>query len=899
MQTESHTGTDFLSGTGPYRQLIENLQAAVYTCDIDGHILQYNKAAVELWGRTPIPGKDLWCGSLKVFNVDGSPLPLDKCPMAIAVKEGRRVDNFEIIIERPDGRRLNVMPHPQPLTNMAGKTIGAVNMLIDITRHHSTEERLRESEDRLRLAIEGTQLTTWDLNLVTKELIYSHRLASLFGHDELKSLNYRALREQIHPDDKKIVDNALETARKSGNLAYEARILRPDNSVRWIRTDGKILFDDSNVPIRMLGTILDITDKREVAESIEKLAAIVESSDDAIVSITTEGVITSWNMGANLLYGYSSEEMLGRLMNPVIPKDRHLEESEILERIKKGEKVEHYETIRVKKNGEVVDVSLTVSPIKDSLGTIIGASKSARNISKQKQAERSLIENEQKLQIVIEASQLGTWELNVKTGEVSYSKRYLEILGYSEKAKLEHGNLLQRLYPEDLEIRDKAFEDAFKTGRLYYVSRLVWADETIHWIEARGKVFYDEQNNPLRVIGTVRDITEEKSYQQDLMEKEQRFRTLANAMPQFIWTSDQGGNLNYFNEAVFEYSGLTFEQINKEGWLQIVHPDDREENIRRWFYSIQSGEPFLFEHRFRRKDGEYRWQMSRATPQRSSDGKIQMWIGTSTDIHDRKLFTDELEERVLQRTSELHQRNEDLVKSNIELGQFAYVASHDLQEPIRKILTFSTRIMELEGEKFSETGKDYFKRMQLASSRMRQLIMDLLTYSRTSTAEGKFEEVDLTIILNTVLDLLKETIDQKKAEIKARNLPTLTIIPYQFEQLLTNILSNALKFSRENVAPVITISADIIEGRKINSNAMQDELYHRIIISDNGIGFDQQFSDRIFQVFQRLHGKDEYAGTGIGLSIVKKIVENHNGIITTESALGKGASFVIHIPISD
>ncbi len=893
-----HIDGKLLSEDGNYHQLIENLPAAIYTCDSNGNIFQFNKAAVELWGRTPIKGKDRWCGSQKIFNPDGTPLALDDCPMAVAIREGRAVNDREIIIERPDGSRRNVLPHPQPFKDTSGKVVGAVNMLMDITGSKNTEEKLRESEHRLRLATEGTQLATWDLNLKTRKIIYSPRLASIFGHDESKRMTHQEMRDQIHREDiHDIVEKAFDRALKSSEYNYEARIVHPDNSIHWIKTLGKVIFDDKGVPLRMLGTMMDITDQREADARIVELAAIVESSDDAILSISMDGTITSWNAGAQRLYGYAQEEMIGRKMNHIIPPDRQQEELAILVKIKGGEKVEHFETRRLTKDNRLLDVSLTVSPIKDSNGKIIGASKSARDITRQRQFEQKMIENEHRLQIVIAASELGNWELNVRTGEVQYSKRYLEIVGYPDQSELTHEDLLRRLHPDDSQIRDNAFKDAYSSGQLNYTSRLIWGDGSIRWIEAKGKVFYDENKNPEKVIGTVRDITEEKFFQQELLENEQKFRLLADSMPQFVWTGDGLGNLNYFNQSVYNYSGLTQQQIAEGGWIRIVHPDDRDENTKRWIQSITSGEPFLFEHRFQRHDGEYRWQLSRAKPQRDSEGNIQMWVGTSTDIHDRKLFTDELEEKVSQRTRELNQLNEVLAKSNMELEQFAYVASHDLQEPLRKIQTFAARLMELESLNLSDTGKDYLRRMQSASARMKQLIVDLLTYSRTETTERNFQLVDITTILQTVLEQLRETIEQKHAIIEWTQLPTMRVIPYQFEQLLTNIISNALKFSRQDVAPTISISADIIAGNKLGSPANFKKKYNRIIVKDNGIGFDPQFKDRIFQVFQRLHGKDEYAGTGIGLSIVKKIVENHNGIITTESEVNEGAKFVIMIPV--
>lgn len=422
-------------------------------------------------------------------------------------------------------------------------------------------------------------------------------------------------------------------------------------------------------------------------------------------------------------------------------------------------------------------------------------------------------------------------------------------------------------------------------------------EDAIRWIHAKGKAFFDNDRKPYLFSGTVLDVTEKRLALEELQESEQKFRLLADSMPQFIWTGDQQGNLNYFNTALYNYTGLSPEKIASEGWLQVIHPEDRAENIRLWMYSVSTGEPFLFEHRFRRSDGIYRWQLSRAIPQTDANGNIQMWVGTSTDIHEQKTFAQELENQVQQRTSELKQSNEELIKSNNELAQFAYVASHDLQEPLRKIQIFITGIQDWDNDKLSDRGKDYFTRIHSASKRMQQLILDLLSFSRASTSEKHFEQVDLNKVLQTVREQLKDSIDSMNAVIKVSKLPIVKAISYQFEQLFTNLLSNALKFSKKGIPPRIDITYSRVTGKNINhSSAESEKRYHKIVVSDNGIGFEPQFRERIFNVFQRLHGRDEYAGTGIGLSIVKKIVENHHGFIEADSTPGNGSSFIIYIP---
>ncbi len=246
---------------------------------------------------------------------------------------------------------------------------------------------------------------------------------------------------------------------------------------------------------------------------------------------------------------------------------------------------------------------------------------------------------------------------------------------------------------------------------------------------------------------------------------------------------------------------------------------------------------------------------------------------------------------------EKEKRAAELISANKELLAFTYVSSHDLQEPLRKIQTFVTIILENENENLSESGKYNFQRMQIAAGRMQQLIDDLLAFSRISTTELIFEKTELIIITEEVKTELRDTILEKKATIEAIALCPANIIQFQFRQLMYNLISNALKFSKPDVPSHIIIQSSIVRGNTLyNEKLSPGKNYCHITVKDNGIGFEPHFSERIFEVFQKLHGKEVYGGTGIGLAIVKKIVENHNGIITAKSELNKGAQFDIYIP---
>ena len=601
------------------------------------------------------------------------------------------------------------------------------------------------------------------------------------------------------------------------------------------------------------------------------------------------------------LWGRGGLEVMNKPLLEAIPEIKDQIVSEELNQVyKTGVRFETKEMpVVLKRNGtlETVYINFSLEPLYNTQGNIDGIMPVGFDVTEQVKARQKVEVNKEKLDIVIDASGLGTWEYFLKSNKVKYSRRHLEIFGYLENDKPSHPDLVKHIHPDDFAARAKAHKEAIKTGILDYRSRILWKDNSLHWIEVKGKVFYNKEKKPIRMIGTVRDITNEKHAEKELLEREQKFRLLADSLPEHIWTSDTEGNLNYFNQSVFDYSGLTLDQITEDGWIQIVHPDDREENINQWMNSIKTGKDFLIEHRFRRFDGEFRWQLSRAIPQKDEHGNIRMWVGSSTDIQDQKMFLQELEKQVSERTAELARKNVDLEKMNKELQSFAYISSHDLQEPLRKIQTFSSRIMDKELESLSERGKDYLMRMQNAANRMQTLIEDLLAYSRTSTGEQKFKKMKLSDVVAEVAEDLKEELEQKDAQLEVNAPCEVDIIHFQFRQLLINLIGNSLKFVKNDINPVIKISSIRKKGADFNNERLaKDKYYCRVRVEDNGIGFEPKHAELIFELFQRLYGKSEYKGTGIGLAIVKKIVENHNGIVIASGQKNQGATFDIYLP---
>ncbi len=372
----------------PVLQMIRALPVAIYTCDKNGYVQLYNSAAVELWGREPQPGIDLWCGSFKIFNKDGSEITLDECPMAITLREGKAVEGEEVIIERPDGRRINALPHPIPLFDDAGNLKGAVNMVVDITK-------------------------------------------------------------------KKAADEKLAT-----------------------------------------------------------LAAIVQSSDDAIIGKTLEGIITSWNDAATRIFGYSSEEMIGQPVTLLIPPDRLNEEPGILERLKRGEKVEHFNTVRITRDKRLIDISLTISPIRDEKGHIIGASKIARDITKQKKTESDIKDSELLFKTISSASPAALWMTDANGQNVFVNETWINWTGKPFDHQLTDGWLGSVVQEDRNRVIEKFTESIQNLKQFRSEFRFLRNDGELRWGLSEGYPYNDSSGSFSGYAGSVTDITDLKKLEQ-------------------------------------------------------------------------------------------------------------------------------------------------------------------------------------------------------------------------------------------------------------------------------------------------------------------------------------------------------------------------------------------------
>ena len=412
----------------------------------------------------------------------------------------------------------------------------------------------------------------------------------------------------------------------------------------------------------------------------------------------------------------------------------------------------------------------------------------------------------------------------------------------------------------------------FESGAVDYLTKPV--DPDILMLKVRNFYRLYEKNRAL------------KEAEKELTATVTELHSTLESLPQLAFTADREGRIEFVNKQWFQFSET------KDRFPETLPGTASLESL--WLESIGDGRAVETEVCLKKRgDGQYYYHLLRATPVYVNES-ISRWVGTLTSIHEQKMLNETLERKVAERTRELLEMNRELEISNNELQQFTSVASHDLKEPLRKIQFFGSMI----ADSGSLDGKlaTYMDKIIGSSNRMSQLISDLLSFARVAE-DVAFEDTDIDVIINHILVDLELVIEEKKATVEVTHIPPVQGVPSLLRQLFQNLLSNALKFSNPGVPPHIRIHGEEVELPAGAGPTGESVRYCRIFIADNGIGFDEKYKDKIFSLFQRLHTREAYEGTGIGLTIAKKIVEKHNGQISVESQPGQGSTFTILLPV--
>ncbi len=791
----------------------------------------------------------------------------------------------------------------EPLREADGTVSGVMALAHEITEQVAARKKVEASEKKFEAAIIAVEGIIWTNNANGEMIGEQPGWANLTGQhfEEYQSYGWT---KAIHPDDAQpTVDAWNRAVATNSTFEFEHRVKTAQNEWRLFSVKAVPAFDDNGAIQQWVGVHTDITEQKVAQEKLAYRTALLEAhnetSIDGILLVDTHGKILSfnqrfveiWNMPQQIVNDKDDEAALLFAMSQLVNPQQFIEKVKYLYEHPTETSLDELEL----KNGKIVERN-GYSVIGED-GTYYAWSWTFKDITQRKRIELDLKNTKDQLELTFKNIPAGVYLLNEKGEMIYVNDRGAAVYGDFKPEDL----LAAKDLPALLKIADDLFERYDENGHHFnpqnspaYISLTTGlpsqailmqtnkVTKETRWHYVQGAPLFNEDGKVSMVLVTSTDITVQKSAEQKMRESEVRFRLLSDEMPQFVWTGDAGGHLTYFNEAVYKYSGLTKEDLANDAWIQIVHPDDREENTRLWIQSIATGNDFIFEHRFKRADGEYRWQLSRAVPQRDEQGVIQQWIGTSTDIHDKKNIEEQLEKLVAERTKELQRSNEDL-------QQFAHVASHDLKEPIRKIETFTSRLEQHLHGTLDETSSRFIERIHVATNRMFNMIDGVLTYSTTNALTQIPQIVDLDEVVKSIETDLEVALQKTNGTLHYYDLPTLEGAPVLLYQLFYNLIYNSLKFARAGVPPRITISSEAF--------VEEDKSFVRITLQDNGIGFEPEHAALIFETFTRLNSKDKYEGTGLGLSLCKKIVERHAGSIVASGTPGEGATFTITLPV--
>jgi len=861
-----------------YRKLLENSPVAIYTTDKEGYINFYNRAAIQLWGREPEIGKDLWCGSWKIFQPDGrTAVPLDTCPMAILLKEGRKIPNAEIIVERPDGTRKNVLPHPDPLYDKEGNMIGAVNTLVDITESKSNEERLARFEAIIKTSQDGIISKTLN-GIVTSwnqaaERIFGYTAAEMIGKPIARLIPKERLNEEFY-----ILDSVGKGLRVE---TFETKRVRKDRKQIDVALTISPIFDKEGKIIGASKIVRDITRQRETHEALkeseERLRMAGESSKLGTWEFHPDTKKLIWSVECKRIYGFP-EEMepdYDTVMKYTFEEDRSYvmdEVKEVMDPENRNDFKTQHRIIRYD-TGEIRWVTIHGKVFFDEENNPLRLIGTMMDVTDEKRAVQQLTENEERFRMAVESTKLGTWEFFPVSGKLTWSGECRKIYGVPDDMDVNFEFFSKHIFPEDKEFAETEIARSMEAGGSgnydieYRIIR--FSDGQIRWIRAQGKVYFNKLNQAERFIGTVLDITDAKKKEQELMDSVELFQTMADNVPAMIWMSGVDKFNDYFNKTWLQFTGRTLKEESNEGWLEGVHPQDRDLCIKAYSDALANRTGFYTEYRLRRYDGNYRWIADNSVPRLSSEGEFQGFISACIDIDDQK---------------KMEQRKDDFIK----------MASHELKTPITSINGYVQLLLNIYNDQDDEKLKQSkpVVRSSLGTiakqvSRLTRLISELLDLSRIET--GKLE-------MNKTSFILEELIEESISEARQTTSQHAIIFNSDYKgrvtgdrdrigQVLANLLGNAIKYSR---------NADKVEVSLEHEN--NSAVIH---VKDFGIGIDKKHQSKIFERFYRAEGKNEqtYPGFGIGLFIANEIVHRHDGDISVKSQKGKGSTFTLSLPL--
>jgi PAS domain S-box-containing protein len=802
----------------------------------------------------------------------------------------------------------------KPFSGM--ELLARIRTTLDLQRvRMESRDKIEQVSARLQSALRAARMVAWELDLTTGNVVRSGNAPEVMGSAIVQPVELSW--QQVHPDD---VDRARATVAQAvaarGDYVMQVRYVRPDNgAVQWMETHGRVVADPhTGEPTKITGVILDITHRRRMDALItgqkEALERSVSGSDmrEALEAIARTATTQSEDSRsavflhqptAACLHVKASSGSMDRFLDslnglPVGPESpscglaAFIAEPVVVPDIELNEAWKPYAEL-ARQSGVR---SCWSQPIRSSGGKVLGtialyhstvrtprpqeldavnylAQTAALLIEKHREAEGRLARTAQ-FETLLNHAPLAVFVVDSDFAVRQVNPIALPVFG-------DIPDLIGRNFEEVMHIlwsNEQAeeiirlFRRTLDTGESYIDPELVAVRKDLGMVVQYYEWRVDQIPLPDGRFGVVcyfRDISAQVQAREEIARSEHRFRTIANQAPVLIWLADINGKHCWFNEPWLRFTGRSMQQEVDDGWLESVHPEDLQHCLDSYLDAFTKRREFTAEFRLRRFDGEWRWILNQGLPMGGEDG-FAGYAGSCIDITGMK------------------QAEVELKRANKALEQFAYSASHDLQEPLRAVKIYSELLTDRYRNKLDSQGVQFLDFVRDGATRMEQLVRDLLTYTQAASLDNTPDLTDSSDALRAALAGLDAKISESGAAIEEGTLPSLPVHRAHLQLLFLNLVGNAIKYRRADVSPIVRISAE-----------PQDQ-YWLFAVSDNGIGIELQYGERIFGLFKRLHTGDQYSGTGIGLAICKRIVELYHGRIWVESSAGQGSRFLFTLP---
>jgi len=866
------------------RLALDAARLGTWELDLTSGSRRLDARALEIFGMEDTPAA----------TVDGAPPPhgatdVDRLleQVALAAEAGESVPyehEFRTAVADGEFRWTYVSGKLQRQGDHRVRVVGTVR---DVTARHRAEQAIREGEARFRATFDQAAVGIAHVDVDGRWLRVNERLCSILGYarEDLLGLTFQDI---THPDDLE-VDLDLARQLEAGeieNYRMEKRYRRPDGSFVWAQLTGAVVRTDQGGVDYFIAIIEDIQRRKELearlVASEKHLWDVIDSMSIFVGVMTPDGTLLTVNRAALQAASLRSEDVIGRPFDETdwwnFDRDIAWRLRDSIVRAAAGEPSRYDVVVRLGPD-DFAPIDFMLTPVRNEEGAITHLVASAIVISERVQAESTLRERETMLRTALSAARMGTWDIDLVTGDVRRSDSTDLIFGLTPTG--EHRTVevyMDRVHPDDRARVQSAIALSVEMGLEHRVEyRIVHPDGGERWVSSRGEVFRDENGSPERLVGALVDETARHRAETALRESEERFRTLADNIPQLAWMADPLGSIFWFNRRWFDYTGSTPEEMEESGWGGVLHPDHAEQVMSRFMAAVDTGDPWEDTFPLRGADGRFRWFLSRAQPIRDGLNRVVRWFGTNTDVTEQR-EADADRERLFQQAQ----------SANRARAEFMAVMSHELRTPLNAILGYTDLLQMGVPESLPEGSLRYVDRIRFSAQHQKQVIEDVLTFSRV---EAGREATEIDVV--EVDELLREITAVIAPLAEQRGLALLTDAPdapvsfrtdaRKLRQILLNLLGNAVKFTNEGY-----VSLRVCEAAGGYS----------FTVEDTGIGIAPEHHERMFEAFwqgdRTLTRTAE--GTGLGLSISRRFAQMIGGGISVVSAPGRGSTFTLWLP---